>query len=99
MTGFDVKETTKNLSQKFCFILLEDKTDHPRIQKRMEILKKLYEDRKLPVIEIQLNGKNVLDKIFRSLILADWTSYHTAKLYNVEPEAVPMVEEFKKLIK
>src|SRR3989344_46433 len=28
MTGFDVKDTTKNLSQKFCFILLEDKTDY-----------------------------------------------------------------------
>ncbi len=115
MTGFDIKEKTKNLSEKFYFIFLYDKTDHQRIQKRMEISKKLYQERKLPVVKIELaasqergeprpdklsgrEGQNSFYKIFSSLILADWTAYYTAKLYGVEPEAVPMVEEFKKLI-
>ncbi len=98
MTGFDVKEKTKNLSEKFYFILLRDKADHPRIQKRMEVLKRLYQDRKLPVAEIQLEGQNVFHKIFSSLVLADWAAYYTAKMYDVEPEAVPMIEEFKDLI-
>jgi len=30
--------------------------------------------------------------------LADWAAYYTAEGYGVESEAVPMVEEFKKLI-
>ncbi len=98
MTGFDVQEKTKELSQKFYFIFLSDAKDHPRIKKRMEVLKKLYKDRSLPVTEIAIEGKNTFDKIFSSLILADWTAYHTAELYGVEPDAVPMVEEFKKLI-
>ena len=37
-------------------------------------------------------------KIFSSLLLADWTAYYTALAYGLEPEQVPMVEEFKKLI-
>jgi glucose/mannose-6-phosphate isomerase len=98
MTSFDVKETTRNLSQNFIFLILFDEEDHPKIQKRMKILKKLYEERNLKVEISKLEGQNRFHKIFSSLILADWTSYYLAKEYGVEPEEVPMVEEFKKLM-
>jgi glucose/mannose-6-phosphate isomerase len=98
MTGFDVKETTKNLSQNFIFLLLFDEEDHPKIQKRMTILKNLYEGRNLKVEVLKLEDQNKFNKIFSSLVLADWTSYYLAKEYKVEPEEVPMVEEFKKLM-
>lgn len=99
MTGFDVKPSTKALSKPFSFIVLKDETDHPQIIKRMEILAELYRDRGLPITEIDLdNTKGVFYKIFSSLVLADWTTYYTAGEYGVEPEEVPMVEEFKKLI-
>jgi glucose/mannose-6-phosphate isomerase len=98
MTGFDVKEATKNLSQNFIFLILFDKEDHPKIQKRMKILKNLYEERNLKVEVLKLEGQNRFHKIFSSLVLADWTSFYLAKEYQVEPEEVPMVEKFKKLI-
>lgn len=71
MEGFDIKEKTKNLSEKFYFIFLKDEKDHPRIKKRMKILKKLFSQRKFPILEIELSGKNIFEKIFSSLILAD----------------------------
>lgn len=99
MTGFDAKPLTRILSKPFSFILLKDKEDQPQIAKRMDILAKLYRDRELSVIGIDLDNKNgVFYKIFSSLVLADWAAYYTAKEYGVEPEHVPMVEEFKKLI-
>jgi glucose/mannose-6-phosphate isomerase len=98
MTGFDVKETTQNLSQNFIFLLLFDEEDHPKIQKRIKILKNLYEERNLKVEILKLGGQNRFHKIFSSLILADWTSFYLAKEYGIEPEEVPMVEEFKKMI-
>jgi glucose/mannose-6-phosphate isomerase len=98
MTGFDVKEATKNLSQNFIFLLLFDEEDHPKIQKRMTILKNLYEGRNLKFEVLKLEDQNKFHKIFSSLVLADWTSYYLAKEYKVEPEGVPMVEEFKKLM-
>jgi len=98
MTGFDVRESTKNLSQNFIFLLLFDEEDHPKIQKRMTILKNLYEGRNLKVEVLKLEGQNKFHKIFSSLVLADWTSFLLAKEYKVEPEEVPMVEEFKKLM-
>ncbi len=98
MTGFDVKEKTKNLSAHFSCIFLQDKDDDIRIQKRMHVLKKLYEDRNLQVITVSLDGKNIFEKIFSSIILADWTAYYTAEKYGVDSEQVPMIEEFKRLI-
>lgn len=98
INGFDVKPSSKALSEKFCFILLPDREDHPQIQKRMQVLKKLYEDRGLRVKVIPFEGSSVFLKIFSSLVLADWTAYYTGKGYGLETEEVPMVEEFKKLI-
>ena len=66
----------------------------------MQVLAELYSGRNLKIEFIKLaDDDNLFYKIFSSLVLADWTAYYTAKLYNVEPEQVPMVEEFKKLIK
>ncbi len=97
MTGFDVQPATAKLSDKFSFIFLEDESDHVRTLKRMRILAGLYRARKLSVIEINLTG-DIFHKVFSTLILGDWTAYHTALRYGVEAEQVPMVEEFKKLI-
>ncbi len=99
MTGFDVKDSSKHLSEKFYFLFLKDSADHPRVQKRMQILEQLYRDRGLSVDVLSLNGKNIFAKMFNSLILADWTAVHTAANYGLESEQVPMVEEFKKLMK
>ncbi len=98
MNGLDVKTSTRGLSKLFHFILLADSEDDPRVRKRMEVLASLYEARNLHVTTLPLEGINELHKIFFSLLVADWTAYHTAMLYKVDPEEVPLVEEFKKRI-
>jgi glucose/mannose-6-phosphate isomerase len=98
MTGFDVKTKTVPLSRNFHFIFLKDADDDRRLIKRMNVMEKLYRDRGFKTEIILLQGKNEINKIFNALNLADWTAYYTAKMYGVEPEQVPMVEEFKKLI-
>lgn len=105
MNGFDVTEKTRELSENFHFIFLEDSEDDMRIIKRMNILRQLYQERGLPVETIAMKtpageeiGSGRFYKIFSSLVLADWTSWHIAKYYGVEAEQVPLVEEFKKLI-
>lgn len=92
MTGF---ATVPALRQPFAVLLLKDRADHPRVQLRMKILSALYRELNLPVEEVPLFGKTAVHKIFSSLLLADWAAYYTALNYGLEPEAVPMVEEFK----
>ncbi|MEO8637299.1 MAG: SIS domain-containing protein [Candidatus Taylorbacteria bacterium] len=99
MTGFDVIPSTKELSSKFHFFFIEDASDHPNILKRMKICRELFEKRGLPVTMMVLAGSATFEKVFNSLTLADWTAYYTALHYGAEPEQVPMVEEFKKMMR
>ncbi len=96
MSGFDVKPSSRILADHFVFIFLTDKTDHPNIQKRMSILKRLYEDRGLPVREALIEGKDPFIKVFSSLLFADWTALALADYYGLEPDLVTMQEAFKK---
>lgn len=95
MTGFDIQEHTRELNQPFCFILLDDEADHPQNRKRMRVLAELLSGRGFPVTTLALAGRTVWEKIFSSLLIADWTALYTALQYGVESEQVPMVEEFK----
>lgn len=96
MTGFDYNENNSELSKAFQFIFIKDKNDHERIQKRMEVLGKILKEKSLPVKELEMEGESETERIFNSLLLADWTALYTAKAYDSEPEEVPMVENFKK---
>lgn len=98
MTGFDGAAETRDLSRRFHFIFLRDTEDDPRAQKRMDACRDLYKKRNLPVTEIFLEGATRWERIFNSLLAADWFSFHTGMSYGVETEQVPMVEEFKKII-
>lgn len=99
MTGFDIRDSSRRLSENFFFIILKNENDHPKILKRMTVLEKLYQDRGLSVFVSEMKGDSEIFKIFSSLLLADWTAYYTALTYGLESNEVPMVEEFKKLIK
>jgi glucose/mannose-6-phosphate isomerase len=98
MTGFDTIPSTKELSKNFHFIFLEDNDDHPQIKKRMAVCKKLYEDRGFGVANLSFVGATFWERILNSILLADWAALHLSSMYGTEPEQVPMVEEFKKLI-
>jgi glucose/mannose-6-phosphate isomerase len=98
MTGFDAKAKTSTISRNLHFVFLKDGDDDRRITKRMNVMEKLYRDRGFKTEVVLMQGKTRIVKIFNALNLADWASYHSAKMYGVEPEQVPMVEEFKKLI-
>lgn len=96
MAGFDSSPVSRELSEKFSFIILEDKYDHPKNQKRLVALAELLKARGLDAEQIQLQGQNHWHKIFNSVVTADWTSYYLAEFYGVDPEDVPTVEDFKK---
>lgn len=82
----------------FSFIFLADAQDDSRIQKRMQVLSALFKDHGFLVEVTQLVGEGRFHRLFSSLFLADWTAYYTAKQHGLDPEGIPVVEKFKKLI-
>jgi glucose/mannose-6-phosphate isomerase len=99
MTSFDVIDSTKDLSKNFHFIFLKDNHDHPKVIKRMDTTKKLLEDRNFTVSVLEIGRSDSFwENVFNLLLLADWTALYISNAYGTEAEAVPMIEEFKKLI-
>lgn len=99
MQGYDFVESNKELSDKFNFIFIKDDLDNQKINKRMEVLEKQLQEKGYPVNTLMLEGNTKFEKIFKSLILADWTVLNISQKYGTEPEQVPLIEDFKKRIK
>lgn len=83
-------------SKNFYCLFIKDKSDHPQVQKRMDITAKLYEENGVPCKIIELLGKNTLEKICNQLALISTVTLNLAKIYDVDPNKVPMIEELKK---
>ncbi len=98
MTGFDTVGQARALSKQFVAIFLYDDQDDERITKRMELTAKMLTEKEVSCIPVRIESGDAVTKVWTSIILADWTSYYIAASYGSEPEQVPMVEEFKKLL-
>ena len=98
-SGGDAVSKSRQLSKNFRIVLLRDSSDHPRVKKRFDIMEKILKKRGLSVLRSDFGGKTREERVFGSLLTADWAAYHTALGYGAEPEQVPMVEEFKKMMK
>ena len=98
MSGFEVNDLTKKLSKHFAFIFLTDASDHPRVQRRMEVYKNLLEENGYFVIALPLEEGLRSESIFKSSSLADWTSFHMADMYKIDPGPVATIERFKRLL-
>ena len=80
------------------FLILKSKFSHPRIHKRIEVFKTLFQLKGYKVTVIDLKGESVQAEIFNMHYLADHITYYLANEYNIDPESVEMVEEFKGLL-
>lgn len=94
MNGFDATDATRDLCRPFSFIFIESACDDPRVQKRMRLLGDMYAARGISVETVRLPDDSFL-AIFSCLLVADWAAFYTAKQYERDPEAVPMIAEFK----
>lgn len=97
LCGFDIVESTRANSVNMHAIFLEDSTDHPRIQKRMQAAAEVLAEKGIPLERVALEGEG-LEKAFRAATLADWLALSLAEHYGVPDEEVPVVEDFKRRI-
>lgn len=82
----------------FQVIMLRDSEDHPKNLKRFEVTAGLLREQGISVEILDMEGENVFNRVFSSLLLADFTSYHLALAYGIDPTPVVMVEKLKKML-
>lgn len=99
LSGFDIHEHTRALSSHMSVIFLKDTDDHPRIIKRMNVMKKLIEEKGLSVTNVELTGNNGLEKTLNGILAGVWTAVALAKEYGVPDAITPLISEFKSKMK
>jgi glucose/mannose-6-phosphate isomerase len=76
-------------------VILRDREDHPRIQRRMEIVKGIIEEQQVEVIEAQSSGENLLSRMFSLIQLGDFVSFYLAVLNEEDPSPVKVIDFLK----
>ena len=81
---------------KISVLILRDPKEHPRILKQMAITKEIIEKEGIQVEFIDIKGRNMLEKIFSTVILGFWTAYWLALEYKIDPTPIKAIEELKR---
>ncbi len=88
-------ERIVHLTGRLSVILLIDKEDNPRVQRRMEIVEELVEDQTASLHVLKTRGQTRLTRMFSLIQLADWTSFYLAIVSNVDPTPIAKIDLLK----
>lgn len=99
LSGFDIADSTEDLSQRFVAIFLTDEEDHPRNQQRMEIARDLLNERGIDTLAVPLEGPTPLTKALSSIATGVYAALTLAHTYGVEDAKTPLIAEFKERMK
>lgn len=104
LEGFDATVAFAPVLNNFHIIFLTDSGDHPQIQKRMQVMKKILDSRWVATSEFSLQDTGsaeltIYEKLFRALLVADFVAIGLAHQYGSNPEQVPLIEDFKMQIR
>jgi len=80
----------------FVAVILRDKDDHPRVSKRMNIVKDMIAKEGFRVLEVKSVGKGLLARIFSLIYIGDFVSFYLAMLYKEDPTPVKAITYLKK---
>jgi glucose/mannose-6-phosphate isomerase len=76
-------------------VILEDGDDHPRIKRRMEIVKGIIEKEGVKVIDVESSGETLLSRMFSLIQLGDFASFYLAILNKEDPFPVKVIDFLK----
>ncbi len=80
-------------------VILRDSNDFKRVIARIEITKKLLEEKSLPVSEVWAEGESALERLFSLVYFGDFVSFYLAILNGVDPWPVERIRILKEKLK
>lgn len=99
LSGFDSSGTARMLATSLHAIFLPSETDHPRVQKRMTILRDILTEHGVGV-SVAPAINNTFDQIFTSIITGVWMADALAHRWGVTDDAgTPIIDELKRKMK
>jgi glucose/mannose-6-phosphate isomerase len=90
INSWDYEANNKDL----CIVLLKDKAEHPRVQKRIRIFTELVNQR-ATTFGFSSDGRYVLTRMFELIYFGDWVSYYLSIIRGVDPTPIPTITILK----
>ena len=84
-----------NILSNTSIVWLNDLDNNIRVHKRMKITKELLSSYSSNQININVDGKSSLERMFKMIHLLDWVSYYLALLNSVDPTPVNRISQLK----
>lgn len=84
--------------EKYALLYFHDPVSRPEIGIRFDTMKRVFENEHLDNIGFkkwEMPGESNTQRVFVSLMFADWISYFLALIYEQDPTPVHLVERFK----
>lgn len=91
-------EASPSLATRFVWLVLTDYTDDPRIAKRIKVFERLWKGEHRHVEQIALPSGSFWKKALAVFVAANACGNALALSRKIDPNAVPRIEEFKKLL-
>jgi len=88
-------EFPKDVLKEIKVIILRDRNDHPRTQKRIDISKAIIEKSGAEIIELEREDSSILARVFSLIYIGDFVSFYLAILNNIDPTPVKQVDCLK----
>ncbi len=88
-------EYSPNITDRFIVLILRDRADHPKIAKRMDVVKKIIESKGIEAVELVSEGETLLSRMFNLIQFGDFVSYYLALINGVDPTPINVIEYMK----
>lgn len=88
-------KTIEEYKDKLTVIFLRDVDDHPKVRRRMNIVKDVIEKLEVQVVDLHSMGETRLERMFSLIQMGDFISYYLAVLNEVDPTPVDVIESLK----
>ncbi len=92
LVGWGLVEDFKD---KLLTFIIRDEGDHDRVSVRMNIVRRIIEDKDVPVIEVKSSGPNLLARMFSVIQYGDFVSLYLALLNKIDPTPVEVIDFLK----
>lgn len=80
-------------------VFFEDMRANPPMKKRMRISEKMFLSENIPTIRVSFSGKNLEERVWRSIALSHWVSFFIAQQNHTDPAKTERIEQFKKTMR
>ena len=87
-----------DLFERLAVVVLHDRDDHARVQRRMAVTRELLEAKPALWHEVEAEGEYPLTRMLSTIHFGDWVSLYLALLRDVDPTPVNLIEDLKRTL-